>query len=87
MEPEHPGHPPRLAQDVDLHAEGALRLRHVGWWYMIAIVSPHLKPRVLARTLDEMVRQGGCRPTVVEGGYRYGYQCYFHSMKKMVSHK
>lgn len=79
---EHPRHPPWLPHYVNSHPECALRLLHVASRDVVAIIAPHLKRRLLARSLDEMVRQGGCRPTVVEGGHRYGYQCYFHSMKK-----
>ena len=63
---EHPRHPPWLPHYVNSHPEGTLRLFHLVSRDVVAIISPHLKSRLLARSLDDMVRQRGCRPAVVE---------------------
>lgn len=63
---EHPRHPLWLPHYVYSHAECALRLLHVASRDVVAIKAPHLKRRLLASPLDNMVGQRGCRPTVVE---------------------
>ena len=66
MELEHPRYPPWPTHDVYPHAEGALGLFHPLGGNMIYVVAPHLKRRLAARSLYEVVGQRRRRPTIVE---------------------
>lgn len=65
---EHPRHPPWLPHYVYSHAEGTLRLFHLVSRDVVAIIAPHLKLRLVSCSLDDMVWQCRCCPTVVERG-------------------